>query len=521
MNIVDFMEQRMIGRKVGNALLDGMMEDKFTANHESYDFPLQTHVVLSTISISVSSCGKLVASTHGDHTVKIFNHIAASPVHVFHGHPRTPWTVKFHPSDSNFVASGCLGCEVRVWDIAQKCCRSFVRLEYSIISLAFQPEGPYIAVASGPQLHMWDWQHPKHTVRPGSYHPRVNEEQHIPLLSHSRNIRAVIFHPTGKIAFAAAPDPPRLPNATSTPCRMYSFLVTQDYVSRCREPMPLDSCSDIIPQVHLYSDGGLDISSDGQYMFTCALVLVNTAFNSPCQIREGSPASVQAADGKERSSHGIISAASTVLMRYMTPIMPRVERCSGDDSEMSLEDDNCSDSPHISRNPLESIRFLDHNIGRGVCCSRTLSPMLTNPDSDSEIVFADPKRSPPPPGWVVEERMCLFKLDSITDSSNTSIPAPSLVSSKPLPGSLMRAVTSMKISPSGRLGLIGYGVRSDGVVEHHDNVKVACEIMDLETMTSRCVMTDEVDEVNIAQFHPVPGCGILYGTKRGRVRVFH
>ena len=32
------------------------------------------------------------------------------------GHPRTPWTVKFHPSDPNMVASGCLGGELRIWD---------------------------------------------------------------------------------------------------------------------------------------------------------------------------------------------------------------------------------------------------------------------------------------------------------------------------------------------------------------------------------------------------------------------
>jgi hypothetical protein len=27
-------------------------------------------------------------------------------------------------------------------------------------------------------------------------------------------------------------------------------------------------------------------------------------------------------------------------------------------------------------------------------------------------------------------------------------------------------------------------------------------------------------QVNIAQFHPFPGVGLVYGTKRGRVRVF-
>ena len=33
-------------------------------------------------------------------------------------------------------------------------------------------------------------------------------------------------------------------------------------------------------------------------------------------------------------------------------------------------------------------------------------------------------------------------------------------------------------------------------------------------------MTDEEDEVNVAQWHPCPGQGIVYGTKRGKVRSF-
>lgn len=29
------------------------------------------------------------------------------------GHPRTPWSVKFHPTNPRYVASGCLGFQVR------------------------------------------------------------------------------------------------------------------------------------------------------------------------------------------------------------------------------------------------------------------------------------------------------------------------------------------------------------------------------------------------------------------------
>jgi activator-of-BECN1-regulated-autophagy protein 1 len=34
------------------------------------------------------------------------------------------------------------------------------------------------------------------------------------------------------------------------------------------------------------------------------------------------------------------------------------------------------------------------------------------------------------------------------------------------------------------------------------------------------IISDQEDEVNIAQFHPQAGFGILYGTKKAKVRVF-
>ena len=39
-------------------------------------------------------------------------------------------------------------------------------------------------------------------------------------------------------------------------------------------------------------------------------------------------------------------------------------------------------------------------------------------------------------------------------------------------------------------------------------------------MNTVSIINAEDDEVNIAQFHPLPGQGILYGTKRGKVRVY-
>ena len=39
-------------------------------------------------------------------------------------------------------------------------------------------------------------------------------------------------------------------------------------------------------------------------------------------------------------------------------------------------------------------------------------------------------------------------------------------------------------------------------------------------MQTVCILEDYEDEVNIAQFHPLPGNGVLYGTKRGKIRKY-
>jgi hypothetical protein len=140
-----------------------------------------------------------------------------------------------------------------VWDIIGRCCKNTIRYDYSIISLAFQPYGCYIAVASGPELHMWRWNKQEDDALLNSEDMQkypINDT--ILLLTHSRNIRAVLFHPHGKLALAAAPDPPRLNNPPSTPCRLYGFYCTPEFLKLCASspaPHHLESMPALIPQV--------------------------------------------------------------------------------------------------------------------------------------------------------------------------------------------------------------------------------------------------------------------------------
>lgn len=50
----------------------------------------------------------------------------------------------------------------------------------------------------------------------------------------------------------------------------------------------------------------------------------------------------------------------------------------------------------------------------------------------------------------------------------------------------------------------------------------ACEILSAQhsSLPTVKVVEDVEDEVNIAQFHPMPGYGLVYGTKRGKTRAF-
>ncbi|KAG0453154.1 hypothetical protein HPP92_025818 [Vanilla planifolia] len=70
----------------------------------------------STIAAAFSSDGKTLASTHGDHTVKIIDCRTGRCLKVLSGHERTPWVVRFHPLYPEILASGSLDHEVRIWD---------------------------------------------------------------------------------------------------------------------------------------------------------------------------------------------------------------------------------------------------------------------------------------------------------------------------------------------------------------------------------------------------------------------
>lgn len=58
-----------------------------------------------------------IATSHGDHTIKVFEVKTGKRLASLVGHSRTAWTLCYHPYHNNIIASGSLDGEIKVWDL--------------------------------------------------------------------------------------------------------------------------------------------------------------------------------------------------------------------------------------------------------------------------------------------------------------------------------------------------------------------------------------------------------------------
>lgn len=139
----------------------------------------------STIAIAFTPDGKTLASTHGDHTVKIIDCQTGVCLNVLDGHSRTPWVVRFHPKEPEILVSGSLDREVRLWNVITSDCIDHLEFYRPIASIAFHAEGEVLAIASGHKLYIWHYDRRGETSSPAI------------VLKTRRSLRAVSFHPHG------------------------------------------------------------------------------------------------------------------------------------------------------------------------------------------------------------------------------------------------------------------------------------------------------------------------------------
>lgn len=116
----------------------------------------------STFLVCFSPDKTKMASSHGDHTVRISDCKTFKCTKTLKGHPRTPWCITFHPSSDQLLASGCLGGQVRVWNLETGESEVYTPPDKAVIaSLAFHPTDHVLLIATSNKLLFWSWDQPE------------------------------------------------------------------------------------------------------------------------------------------------------------------------------------------------------------------------------------------------------------------------------------------------------------------------------------------------------------------------
>ncbi|CAK9805716.1 Activating molecule in BECN1-regulated autophagy protein 1 [Anthophora plagiata] len=124
--------------------------------HEELEYDLPG-IPKATFLMVFSPDGTKMASAHGNHSVYITEVATGKNIQILSGHPRTPWCIAFHPSSSQILASGCLGGQVRVWDLTNGSKVWNAESQTVIASLAFHPSEKLLVIATNNEIHFWDW----------------------------------------------------------------------------------------------------------------------------------------------------------------------------------------------------------------------------------------------------------------------------------------------------------------------------------------------------------------------------
>lgn len=135
-------------------------------------------------------------SCSGDYTVKVVDCFTGQCIRVLEGHTRTPWVVRFHPIDSDILASGSLDRRVVVWRVSTGETLYTHDFGKPIASIAFHPSGKALVVASGHKVYFWDYTKPSSPTNPNK-NPSY-------ILKTKRSLRALHFHPLGQTLLLTA-----------------------------------------------------------------------------------------------------------------------------------------------------------------------------------------------------------------------------------------------------------------------------------------------------------------------------
>ncbi|KAL0748499.1 hypothetical protein Bca101_030501 [Brassica carinata] len=421
----------------------------------------------STIAAAFSSDGKTLASTHGDHTVKIIDFQTGNCLRVLTGHHRTPWVVRFHPRDSEIVASGSLDQNVRLWNATTSECIKSHDFRKPIASMAFHAEDELLAVASGHKLHMWH------------YNGSGEESTPVVVLKTRRSLRAVHFHPHG------AP-----------------FLMTAEV----SEIDPLDSSMSIATSVgHL------------RYPPPPAIVFTRPESSQDLPLVP-TPQTV----GRNRSDRPELGNIRRFIQGWF---MPEGHSLEGGVSFPVQPLANWVQSEFAT--PLSAaatelpctikIKVWQHDIGDPFALMK------------SDTCLEMGAHFSPCGRYLAACVACVVPHAEIDPGLQTLAQQDSGLATSPTqhPLTAHQVIYELRFSPTSEHIMLAYGrhhaylsnsIVTDGeATSHFFRVLEIYRVSDMELVR---VLPSSEDEVNVACFHPSPGCGLVYGTKEGSLRIF-
>ncbi|CAN1767018.1 Activating molecule in BECN1-regulated autophagy protein 1 [Linum perenne] len=509
----------------------------------------------STIAAAFSPDGKTLASTHGDHTVKIIDCQTGKCLKVLNGHRRTPWVVRFHPLRPEILASGSLDHEVRLWDANTAECIGFRDFSRPIASIAFHAEGQLLAVASGHKLYIWH------------YDKRGDATSPTVVLRTKRSLRAVHFHPHAA-PFLLTAEVNDLDSSDSS-------------MSRATSPGYLRYPPPAVFVANVQSSDRVNVAADLPLMslpslFMPSFPVDDTRLNdnrdvssSTMQVESSTPIHVQ----MEMTPHietcpEIIPGSCPSINSGESNYLPTRVGTSGN-VEDAMETDEL---PPMRTNQLEINAFTEGNTaavgGNGqdsvrqqltefgqvsqflpprdpvwwevpflqgcemgahfspcgrylaACVACTLPHIEGDPGLQT-LVHHDAGAATSPTRHPISAHQVMYELRiySLEEATFGSV----------LVSRAIRAahcLTSIQFSPTSEHILLAYGRRHGSLLksividgETTSPIYTVLEVYRVSDMELVRVLPSAEDEVNVACFHPFAGGGLVYGTKEGRLRV--
>ncbi|KAD6120047.1 hypothetical protein R6Q59_026075 [Mikania micrantha] len=517
----------------------------------------------STIAAAFSPEGKILASTHGDHTVKIIDCQTGKCLKVLSGHRRTPWVVRFNPLRPEILASGSLDHEVRLWNAVTSECIGSCDFYRPIASIAFHSEGELLAVAAGHKLYLWQ------------YNSRGETSSPVIILRTRRSLRAVHFHPhsaplllTAEVndldsdsAMAPATSqgymhypPPavymgnmhridRLSLAAELPLVPLQLMQTDSasnmdisgsedmWLSQSGQDSSLDPLRDRVrwelPFMQGWLMGHNQAGPPPTFPLRSSPHRYTVATEPPYNINLGQ--NNELTDGVDSFPmmsriQSQISASLTATAAAELPSTVKLKIWSHDlkNPFALLKPDSCRFIiPHAVLCSEMGAHFSPCGRYLAACVACVLpqieadSGISTHLHQDVSRAGTSPTRHPISSRHVIYE----LRIYSLEDATFGLV-----LISRPIRAA--HCLTSVQFSPSSEHILLAYGRRHSSLLKSIDingdtslSIYTVLEVYRVSDMELVSVLPSAEDEVNVACFHPFSGGGIVYGTKEGKLRI--